>query len=34
LQQAELEWLVPHGIRRLKVANIYFQPEAELKKAA
>jgi regulator of nucleoside diphosphate kinase len=30
----EFQWHVPHGIRRLKVTRIYFQPEAELKKAA
>jgi regulator of nucleoside diphosphate kinase len=30
----EFEWHVPYGIRRLKVAHVYFQPEAELKKAA
>lgn len=30
----EFEWHVPYGIRRLKVTRIYFQPEAELKKAA
>ena len=30
----EFEWHVPYGVRRLKVTNVYFQPEAELKKAA
>ena len=30
----EFEWHVPHGIRRLKVTDVYFQPEAELKEAA
>ena len=30
----EFEWQVPYGVRRLKVTNVYFQPEAELKKAA
>ena len=30
----EFEWPVPYGARRLKVTHIYFQPEAELKKAA
>jgi len=30
----EFQWHVPYGIRRLKVTNVYFQPEAELKKAA
>jgi regulator of nucleoside diphosphate kinase len=30
----EFEWHVPYGVRRLKVANVYFQPEAELKQAA
>jgi regulator of nucleoside diphosphate kinase len=30
----EFEWPVPYGVRRLKVTNVYFQPEAELKKAA
>ncbi len=30
----EFEWPVPYGARRLKVTQIYFQPEAELKKAA
>jgi regulator of nucleoside diphosphate kinase len=30
----ELQWHVPHGIRLLKVVDVYFQPEAELKKAA
>ena len=30
----EFQWHVPHGIRRLKVIGIYFQPEAKLKKAA
>ena len=30
----EFEWHVPYGIRRLKVTDVYFQPEAELKKAA
>jgi regulator of nucleoside diphosphate kinase len=30
----EFEWHVPYGVRRLKVTKVYFQPEAELKKAA
>jgi regulator of nucleoside diphosphate kinase len=30
----EIEWHVPHGLRRLKVINLRFQPEASLKKAA
>jgi len=30
----QFEWHVPYGARKLKVAHIYFQPEAELKKAA
>jgi len=30
----EFEWHVPYGVRRLKVTNVYFQPEAELKRAA
>jgi regulator of nucleoside diphosphate kinase len=30
----EFLWHVPHGIRRLKVIEVYFQPEAELKQAA
>ena len=30
----EFEWIVPYGRRRLKVTNVYFQPEAELKQAA
>ena len=30
----EFEWHVPYGTRRLKVTHVYFQPEAELKKAA
>jgi len=30
----EFQWHVPYGIRRLKVTTVYFQPEAELKKAA
>ena len=30
----EFEWHVPYGVRRLKVTNVYCQPEAELKKAA
>jgi regulator of nucleoside diphosphate kinase len=30
----EFEWHVPYGVRRLKVTNVYFQPEAELKQAA
>ena len=30
----EFQWHVPYGIRRLKVTSVYFQPEAELKKAA
>jgi regulator of nucleoside diphosphate kinase len=30
----EFVWHVPHGLRRLKVINLHFQPEASLKKAA
>ena len=30
----EFEWHVPYGVRRLKVTNLYFQPEAELRQAA
>jgi regulator of nucleoside diphosphate kinase len=30
----EFQWHVPHGIRRLKVTEVYFQPEAKLKRAA
>jgi regulator of nucleoside diphosphate kinase len=30
----EFEWHVPYGVRRLKVTNVHFQPEAELKQAA
>ena len=30
----EFEWHVPYGLRRLKVINLDFQPEANLKKAA
>ena len=30
----EFQWHVPYGIRRLKVTNVQFQPEAELKNAA
>ena len=30
----EFVWHVPHGLRRLKVTNLQFQPEASLKKAA
>ena len=30
----EFEWHVPYGVKRLKVTNVYFQPEAELKRAA
>ena len=30
----EFEWRVPYGVRRLKVTNVTFQPEAALKKAA
>ena len=30
----EFQWHVPFGIRRLKVTNVYFQPEAEARKAA
>jgi regulator of nucleoside diphosphate kinase len=30
----EFEWHVPYGLRRLKVINLRFQPEASLKKAA
>jgi regulator of nucleoside diphosphate kinase len=30
----DIEWHVPHGLRRLKVINVFFEPEASLKKAA
>ena len=30
----EFEWPVPYGLRRLKVTNVRFQPEALLKEAA
>jgi regulator of nucleoside diphosphate kinase len=30
----DFEWQVPYGIRKFKVNYVYFQPEAELKKAA
>jgi regulator of nucleoside diphosphate kinase len=30
----EFDWHVPHGLRRLKVITLHFQPEASLKKAA
>lgn len=30
----DFQWHVPYGVRRLKVTNVYFQPEAALKKAA
>jgi regulator of nucleoside diphosphate kinase len=30
----DIEWHVTHGLRRLKVINVCFQPEADLKKAA
>ena len=30
----QFEWHVPYGVRRLKITDVYFQPEAELKKAA
>jgi regulator of nucleoside diphosphate kinase len=30
----EFVWHVPHGLRRLKVIKLYFQPQASLKKAA
>jgi regulator of nucleoside diphosphate kinase len=30
----EFDWHVPHGLRRLKVIKLHFQPEASLKKAA
>jgi len=30
----EFVWHVPHGLRRLKVIKLHFQPEATLKKAA
>jgi regulator of nucleoside diphosphate kinase len=30
----EFVWHVPHGLRRLKVTNLHFQPQASLKKAA
>jgi regulator of nucleoside diphosphate kinase len=30
----EFVWHVPHGLRRLKVTKLHFQPQASLKKAA
>jgi regulator of nucleoside diphosphate kinase len=30
----EFEWIVPYGLRRLKVTSVYFQPEAALAAAA
>ena len=30
----EFVWHVPHGLRRLKVTKLHFQPQANLKKAA
>ena len=30
----EFVWHVPHGLRRLKVIKLHFQPEASLKRAA
>jgi regulator of nucleoside diphosphate kinase len=30
----EFVWHVPHGLRRLKVIKLHFQPQASLKKAA
>ncbi|MGH7936677.1 MAG: GreA/GreB family elongation factor [Chthoniobacterales bacterium] len=30
----EFKWRVPYGVRRLKVTNVYFQPETHLKKVA
>lgn len=30
----EFQWHVPYGIRRLKVTDVYFQPEAQLQRAA
>ena len=30
----EFVWHVPHGLRRLKIIKLHFQPEASLKKAA
>ena len=30
----EFDWHVPHGLRRLKVIKLHFQPEASLRKAA
>jgi transcription elongation GreA/GreB family factor len=30
----EFVWHVPHGLRRLKVTKLHFQPEASLEKAA
>jgi regulator of nucleoside diphosphate kinase len=30
----EFQWRVPYGVRRLKIIDVIFQPEAELKKAA
>ena len=30
----EFEWTVPYGLRRLKVTNVHFQPEAALATAA
>ena len=30
----EFVWHVPHGLRRLKVTKLHFQPQANLKRAA
>jgi regulator of nucleoside diphosphate kinase len=30
----EFEWTVPHGLRRLKVTHVHFQPEAAVATAA
>ena len=30
----EFEWIVPYGLRRLKVVSVHFQPEAALALAA
>jgi regulator of nucleoside diphosphate kinase len=30
----EFDWHIPHGLRRLKVTKLHFQPEASLRKAA
>ena len=30
----EFEWPIPYGLRRLKITQVHFQPEAVLKRAA